>query len=196
MNIIDLFSVCNSLSTITRYSQTHLLKDESVLEHIGFVALFCLLMKDELQFEGDLGQLLGKALVHDLDEVITGDVARPTKYFNQDSINMFRQIEVVGIEQLVDKFDIDKEIFDLWDESKKGESGRIVKIADLISVAYKIWMEVIVLNNHSMIPHAIKLKTYLSEYEHQVVDQVREILDFAISKNHEFINKVETLNGN
>ena len=48
MKVIKLFSLTQGLSSIQRYSQLHLLKPESVMEHTGFVCLFTYVLCEEL----------------------------------------------------------------------------------------------------------------------------------------------------
>ena len=84
MDIVKLFSVSQGMSAIQRYSQLHLLKSESVMEHTGFVCLFTYTLCEEINSVSspndklDVGMALQKAIVHDIDEVITGDI--PVSY--------------------------------------------------------------------------------------------------------------------
>ena len=75
MKLFTTFDILEDMSALSRYSQTHLMKPESVLEHTGFVAAFCyfvcLYMAKEKIFV-DTGLVLRRALAHDIDEVIAG----------------------------------------------------------------------------------------------------------------------------
>ena len=51
MNIVKIFSISQSMSSINRYSQINLLHPESVLEHTGFVCLFTYLTCSECNAE-------------------------------------------------------------------------------------------------------------------------------------------------
>ena len=106
MNIIKLFSVSQSMSAIKRYSQLHLLKPESVMEHTGFVCLFTYILCEKINSVSreedklNIGLALEKAVIHDIDEVVTGDIPRPTKYYSKDSSKIFEEIAEQGIKQI------------------------------------------------------------------------------------------------
>src|SRR5262245_61049884 len=83
MKTRDLFSLVSSLSGVTRFSMLKMCHHETVLEHTGMMVCFCYVLGERLNAckpgTLDMGTLLSKATVHDWDETITGDVARPTK---------------------------------------------------------------------------------------------------------------------
>ena len=160
MNIVKIFSISQSMSSINRYSQINLLHPESVLEHTGFVCLFTYLTCSEINFSCkkkiDTGLALKKAVFHDVDEVVTGDIPRPTKYFSNESKDIFDKNASQGINQIISELDIknnegSREIEALWKNSKNDDEGRIVALADLAAVVYKIWEEVIVLANKKLV---------------------------------------------
>lgn len=162
MDILKIFKAASSLSSIQRYSQTFLIKKENVLEHSGFVVLFCYLIGKQLQSEGveiNMGRLLSKAIIHDIDEIITGDVPRPTKYFNARSIIIFKEMEQTGtrlfLKDLIDDDSILESIYSDWEESKIGVAGGIVKLADLSAVVYKAWEEQSLLSNKNLAKHIL-----------------------------------------
>jgi len=150
------------LSSITRYSQSILSKPENVLEHTGFVALLCMFIADEIDSQQtlmnqdtrtqipivDRGLLLQKALVHDIDEVMTGDIARPTKYHNE------------RIKEELDNFAADSannisgecgvKFYHYWNEAKSGPEGEIVSLCDALSVLHKAHDEVVMRGNKTM----------------------------------------------
>jgi 5'-deoxynucleotidase len=67
---------------INRWSLMHCQQRETVLEHSAVVALLALLAGEIAQAQGeqvDLGIMMGHAIVHDVTEVLTGDVVTPVK---------------------------------------------------------------------------------------------------------------------
>lgn len=67
---------------ITRWSLMHCQQRETVLEHSAVVALLALLAGEIAQSLGekvDIGQMMGHAILHDVTEVLTGDVVTPVK---------------------------------------------------------------------------------------------------------------------
>ena len=83
------------MSEVIRYSGLHSTKPEDLASHTLEVQLLCLRVYNELVDDYDLDEslsdrellefkveLLERALIHDIDEVITGDFPRPLKYYN------------------------------------------------------------------------------------------------------------------
>lgn len=159
------------MAAIRRYSSIHLLKEESVLEHTGFVCMFTYLVCLELNAFNtyvDLGKALSRAVIHDVDEVVTGDIPRPTKYFDSNSIETFKKISEVGISSLIKEMDasdsVQLKLREDWDNSKKDNEGMVVALADLASVVFKLWDEVILLGNKKMMMQCSDVDEYISEY--------------------------------
>ena len=203
MNIVKLFSVSQGMSAIQRYSQLHLLKSESVMEHTGFVCLFTYTLCQEINSVSpneqklDIGKALKKAIVHDIDEVITGDIPRPTKYYNEESVSLFSKIAEDGIDQIINELDIDTlNMKKDWDTSKEGKEGSIVAFADLSSVVYKLWEEVIMLGNKKLLRQAIDVTKYLKSFEHKIknngellIEQKRKIYN-SIEQLYDILNQI------
>jgi 5'-deoxynucleotidase len=174
MNVLNIFSMASSLSSMQRYSQTFLNKKESVLEHTGFVVLFCCLVAQELIAIGrkvDLGLLLSKAALHDIDEIITGDIPRPTKYFDEETRKNFEKIEVSGMVNLIKSMDLCQSTFLIWKGSKDGYEGTIVAIADVAAVAFKSWEETELLGNKMFSHNANNLESHLNKILLSVDDE-------------------------
>ena len=180
MNIVKIFSISQSMSSINRYSQINLLHPESVLEHTGFVCLFTYLTCSEINFSCkkkiDTGLALKKAVFHDVDEVVTGDIPRPTKYFSNESKNIFDKIASQGINQIISELDIknnegSREIEALWKNSKNDDEGRIVALADLAAVVYKIWEEVILLGNKKLVLQGKQVFGYIQDFSESLEQQ-------------------------
>ena len=83
------------------------------MEHTGFVCLFTYTMCEEINSVSpdahklNTGKALKKAIVHDIDEVITGDIPRPTKYYNDDSIALFEKMAEAGIDQIIKELNVE-----------------------------------------------------------------------------------------
>ena len=177
MDVVKLFSVSQGMSAIQRYSQLHLLKSESVMEHTGFVCLFTYTMCEEINSVSpdahklNTGKALKKAIVHDIDEVITGDIPRPTKYYNDDSIALFEKMAEAGIDQIINELKIDDlDMKNDWKQSKSGREGAIVAFADLSSVVYKLWEEIIMLGNRKLFRQSKEVSKYMMNFEKKIKD--------------------------
>lgn len=66
-------------SVVPRWSIVWTLTRDSVSNHSYFVAVYSREIAKVIGWKGDLGDLMYLALVHDLDETITGDLVSPIK---------------------------------------------------------------------------------------------------------------------
>lgn len=72
--LIDFMNKIEKLKCNTRHSYTSSGRPESVAEHSWRLAVLAMLCKDEFP-EADMNKVIRMALLHDLGEAITGDVA-------------------------------------------------------------------------------------------------------------------------
>lgn len=140
---------------------------ESVLEHTGFVAMTCMFIADGLLAEGynvDKGRLLSKALAHDFDEVVTGDIAKPIKYHSPALREMIAEVETENMQKITSDIGY-RTLFHTWYKSKDDPTGQIVALADTLSAVYKFHDEICRRGNLTMvkfmndgIAHAVRAK--------------------------------------
>ena len=146
-------------------------RPESVLEHTGMVVLLCYLIRNqifrELQIDIPIGRLLAKATVHDIDELVTGDLPRPTKYSSPEVRAALTKLERSGVAKVAALIN-DQSIEEHHLRAKDGDDGLIVSIADLLCACYKIWDEVIMQNNYLMVRQAIHVQQYVQERIHKL----------------------------
>ncbi len=177
--------ITGKMSAIDRYSQTRLINPESVLEHTGWVCMACLFMGEKLNEIGegiDMGLLLSKAAIHDVEEVVTGDIASPTKYYSQELTDEIQSLERYAATKILAPLDIES-IKGLWFKSKVGKEGYIVMLADKLAVAYKVNQEVSHFGNQTIKGHVAGLIPSL-EGIRQSMEQK------SIIKNQDFINNI------
>ena len=148
--------VSGQLASIDRYSQTRLMNPESVLEHTGFVCFCSLMIGKELERAGeviDFGELMIKATVHDLEEVVTGDIACPTKYWDDRITREIKRVEREAGRKVLYDIDPSGELFTFWDTSKHDKEGFIVSLADKLAVVYKVNQEAMEFSNQTIKGH-------------------------------------------
>lgn len=185
------FTIAFHLSSVSRFSRDHLLKPETVLEHVGFCAFYGLLIAQRYEKTTgnkiDYGVLYRKITIHDLDEAILGDVPRTTKYFSKNVRKAFQEIEQTTIKQLFEQLSLD--LYDDWAGAKEGIEGQILSVVDLASVVYKNWAEVKMLQNRSILRVAIETQKYLTNMEQKKFPQFlwETILDLQ-KLNYETLN--------
>lgn len=172
--ISQVMILSHRLSSIDRFTMEKLFSRESVLEHVGMVALFTLALTTELtarDAELDEAEALSRALAHDVDEVVTGDVARPTKYASAKSIRLFAELSELAI---------DKVAKDLYDSGLRHFSNRlksafvfakthdaegaVVALADVLAVVAKVRDEVSLRGNRGMVRQAHTARRQLTAY--------------------------------
>jgi 5'-deoxynucleotidase YfbR-like HD superfamily hydrolase len=139
--MLKVFDFINDLSCTRRWSQAHCLKNESVLEHTAFVAVYSLYLCKKYNIEAEA--VLEKALVHDMEEVIIGDIPSVTKYKDEDLLCHIKSAEIDAAIEISDTI-FYSQMFTSWSNAKNLStlSGQIIAVADCAAVVYKIWQEV------------------------------------------------------
>lgn len=213
-NSIKLFGLISGLASVNRFSMVQLARNENVLEHTGMVALICYQLHRQLLQRGvtlSLGVILKSAVVHDLDEIVTGDIPRPTKYASKQIHSEFISLEHQGMKAICQHLENEHLLSD-HAEAKLYDEGAVVALADLIAVVYKIWEEVLLRSNMNMIRQAKTVLGYLDkfrkerkienilllEFVHQLLDEQREIIVAVLGFEHTLhgLMPEELFNGN
>lgn len=89
---------------INRWSLMHCQQRESVLEHSAIVAMLAMLAGEIAQTMGkkvDIGVMMSHAIVHDVAEVLTGDVVTPVKKATQTLASEFASLEQEAERKLI-----------------------------------------------------------------------------------------------
>lgn len=165
------------LNHIRRYSSIPVIRQENVAEHSFWVAFFSKIIGEYAicKFGEDtinIGILLSKALLHDIEESITGDIIRTFKYHNKDiayEIN-FTSLEIIH-KFIQDSFieEVSEKILRDWEHSKDATNeGKIIKVADMLcSIAYCI--EEKKLGNKFMISVMQDTKKYINKLKEETL---------------------------
>lgn len=139
--------VCK-LSNVKRFAALKLDREYSGADHSYRVAMLGMLIVDEYNSQNpkkpiNCEEVLRKALLHDLEESITGDIPTPVKQ-EQGMRDMLRIVsEKIMNEQILDdELPMKKLYLKLWKEDKDNETGEVITIADkleaLLSAAYEL----------------------------------------------------------
>jgi 5'-deoxynucleotidase YfbR-like HD superfamily hydrolase len=170
MKLAKMFGLLSGLSGTYRFSNAKLIHRESVLEHLGGVTLTCFLIYHELcevddKFADkvDLDAVLSKAVTHDVEELLMGDIPRTTKYADKETALAFKVVEAQAMSSIFEDLEIESEAIIISHErAKKDTSGMIVKIADVLAVVYKVHEEAIERGNRSMVSRATSVMNQLN----------------------------------
>jgi len=174
IDIDKMFDVSNKMSSLTRYSQIFLIKDESVLEHTGFVCLMSYFIGCEIKKTDciDMGVLMSKSVVHDIDEIITGDIPRPTKYYSDDFREAVQKIEDKNMKIISANIDLDQMYSD-WKDAKTGKEGFIVSLSDCLALVNKGLYEKTILGNIGIIETLVSLPKRISSIKNERIFSVK-----------------------
>lgn len=137
-----------NLNNVTRYSSIFCIRDETNGYHVIDMMSICLYIYEKLMDKGvtlDIRDLIYRCYIHDLDEVLTGDIQRNIKYYNDsiyDSISsVTREImRKTYCENIASDIVHSKDIDNI--------NGLIVRVADTIQSTLKIYEEVKLNNFH------------------------------------------------
>lgn len=158
--LIKSFNLIHEFSSVDRFNKHKLIIPENDLEHTGFVCLWGYLLaqrlEQDLHIEIDYSQLLKGAVIHDIDEVLTGDVQNPTKYFSEKLRKEMKLLESASLNNINKYLDYDTKknfLKEDWENAKGVETLEkyIVTVCDLMSVVYKVWQEIVLFGNLSFI---------------------------------------------
>lgn len=140
-----------------RYSSYFVNRPENNAEHMFYNAQYCLAIGLYLEKAGskiDWKRLLGGAILHDMEEAVTGDINTRTKYGSskvREGLNELAD-ELVG--QMFGAVDsgnalegdlyIKQQLTRLWSEAKSPDTieGRVCKLADVMCVISYVAEEV------------------------------------------------------
>lgn len=176
------------LSSVTRWCRDNPVQRESLLEHTGWVCTAAMHIAMQLKQNGDfvdVGEILQKAVLHDIEEGLTGDISGPSKHYSPTLSDQVKEMESDAIYCWMGFLDIkDRQYHALWSHSKDSTemSGAIIKIADYLAVVYKIWLEASVRGNKGFKRVAKELKVYSPQAEEWTYN--------ISSKSNQFLDKL------
>lgn len=190
----ELIHLIHAFSSVRRYSNKSLIKDENIAEHSSLVGIITTFLYDvlsdhEIKSSLNIDKMLAYTIYHDLDEIFTGDVLNPVKYYKpeiksgmdeyaDECINKFT--EVSGISSILRY--TNKNLLNTTEQW-------IVKLADILSVFIKFRIENQLgnrmlnidyknvsnaLHNH-MNKHPIMSTTNIYDYVLEVIEQCSKL---------------------
>ena len=138
------FAYLSRMRFIKRWGLMHNVHEENIQEHshqVASIAYTLATIKNKL-FDGDVNpdRVATLALFHDANEVITGDLPTPIKYFSPKIKEAYKEIEKIADERLYDMLPEEirgeyKHIF--FPTIEESELWAVVKAADKISAYLK-----------------------------------------------------------
>ena len=120
-----------------RYSSVPVLIRENVAEHSFWTAILGITIAIEMQMsKQEIGKVALKALLHDIEESMTGDLIRDMKYHNEETREAIAAVEHEFALRIFNKLGQVGPWFLSWWINAKDETptGRVVALADLLCV--------------------------------------------------------------
>lgn len=145
------------LSHIHRWAISRGIRKESVADHSYYVTLYCLMIyrwwvaHGELRFSSkdsiNLGDLLSRAVLHDIEECQLGDIPYPVKHRSKKLHKLLcdesEEIVQDTINSWVGGYDLAEPTLEVWRKAKDlSPAGKIVEFADTLSRLAYIAQEV------------------------------------------------------
>lgn len=184
------FNPLTRMDDIQRYSGTYQVRPESLAVHICDVTIMAYLISvqltDEFGESLDRGLLLEKCVLHDLDEVITGDIPRNTKYATMEIKSAMDNLQD-SVLDIVYKYIPNRNIIQLCKDAKHGKEGLILRLVDLLGVVRKVLIEIRMCGNlaflrvvEELLDHLKYLDTLdLSEFNPKSQEWIRALIKDA-----------------
>lgn len=163
-----------SSNRIVRYAGLHLVEEETLTDHICEISLLCLVIYKKIEKEYgsevslNLGLLLEKALVHDLEETVTNDIPRPVKYSVPEMKSLMDKVSEDYMALISEQVGVD--FVPTWKKCKdETPEGYIIKVADMILVARKAYREVALKSNYEMLIVLKEVCDYMADLEDYIL---------------------------
>jgi len=137
-------SFIRRFSSVRRYNNIPMIKDENIAEHSAQVALTCIMfysryIDEEAKAHIDLHKVTYVSIIHDIEEVITGDIPRSTKYSSELTQLALKSVENLAYERIEEIFGIRRVVPNPYEKS-------LIKLADIYLVLVKTYSELLMGN--------------------------------------------------
>ena len=152
---------------IRRWGLMRNTKEETLSEHCYEVAVLahalCTIGNEYFNKDYDCDRAVSYALFHDAQEVYTGDMPTPAKYYNEDMRRNYAEIEENATKKLLSM--LPEELIHCYDKllyQDDAEVAAIVKAADKLS-AYIKCIEELKCNNNEFKSAAVSIRSSLDK---------------------------------
>ena len=131
-----MYKAATRLGNINRFAQIKLDKPYNGAEHSFRVGILAMLIVDDYNLRNpdkkiNVEEVLRKALIHDLEESVIGDIATPVKNRSKDFKEAYKTLGIeVMKEDVLSGSPLPELYFKMWVEDKSDLSGEIIKLAD------------------------------------------------------------------
>lgn len=180
-----------------RYSTSRVSAPESVAEHSYYVAFYSLMIgrwynnrpnRDPQDSPVNIGLLLTRALVHDLEEARSGDFPRLFKHSTPELKQILDQASEVALAQMLEPLlpgpDVPgpasreaKHMLEIWRTAKDDSlEGRIIEFSDFLSVLGFMLQERDSGGNRNIDQHVADMSAYYGKFRESRFDFLGELV--------------------
>lgn len=136
------FAILSRMKHISRWGLMRNTRPENLEEHSYEVAVLAhaLALIRNKRFGGqvDISKVVLAALYHDASEIYTGDLPTPVKYFNQEIVTAYKQVEGIANRKLLSYLPEDlRPEYEALINDEDEETARLIKAADKLSALIK-----------------------------------------------------------
>lgn len=184
----------NRASFVTRYSSHPVLIKENVAEHSFYVAMYSLILVNECGIRCDLKKLLARALVHDIDESVTGDFQRTFKYGSPELRRALHDGAKAFTWDMLRVYSRHTQatLYHLWDSAKDSDiEGEIILVADFLAVVAYIIREIRMGNEYGL-AIASQCAVYANEVINRLKGEHRTLVEVVQRADDELTKAVNT----
>lgn len=182
------FNPLSKMNEIIRYSSVYQETEETLGEHVTETLMMSYLIARHIvkitngEEKVDIGVLLEKALLHDADETLTGDIPRNTKYATSAA---HHQLNIVA-EEAIEMIDAmtGLPISKVWEHAKEGKEGLILKIVDMLVVVKKAVTEVELRGNLTFLKVVSELEDHLTTMISHLKEKGEKSFDTDLASNY------------
>lgn len=142
------FAMMARMKYIERWALMRNSRQENISEHSLEVAMLAhglaIISNERCGGHLNVEQIALMGLYHDANEIITGDMPTPVKYYDKNIKNAYKRVEDVASQTLIDKLpDYMKKYYDpvFFQRESTKEEWKIVKAADKLSALIKCMEE-------------------------------------------------------
>lgn len=141
----ELVNLIHSFSSVRRYSNKSLIKDENIAEHSSIVGIITLYLYDRLHHEDrplvDINKVLAASIFHDFDEIFTGDILNPVKYYDRSIKEKVNEYADLCISKFGETTNFNSLVKYTSSNFLTDAEHCLMKLADIISVFIKFRIE-------------------------------------------------------
>lgn len=140
------YAYLHRMKYINRWGLMRNTETENIKEHTLDVVVIAhalaVIARERLGKSIDVEKVMLRALLHDVTEVITGDLATPIKYFDPEIRDSYKRIEEIAADKLLEMLPSDMRCaYEPYMCTEDSEEERLVKAADKISAHIKCLTE-------------------------------------------------------